>query len=169
MLEKHFDRDHFMCHDAQCLAARFVVFENEIDLRAHEQGVHGQRGGMGGRRLSWSSYFQFGLNGEAFVPEALPGTELQRLQQEQQQRQENEPEITNAAHAARTAELRALAANIRERDGISGVGRRWWYRSVSCFGCRLAAAASGMLVGWSGDGARTAAGSRLKKTPAGKY
>jgi len=185
MLEKHFDRDHFMCHDAQCLAARFVVFENEIDLRAHEQGVHGTTRRDGGTKiklefrvrregehieqvLPTGEDFQFGLNGEAFVPEALPGTELQRLQQEQQQRQENEPEITNAAHAARTAELRALAANIRERDGISGSGGGGGTEAFPALGADSAAATSGMLVGWSGDGARTAAGSRLKKTPAGK-
>ena len=40
-LEKHFDRDHFLCRDPQCLTARFVVFGNELDLRAHERTVHG--------------------------------------------------------------------------------------------------------------------------------
>jgi len=91
------------------------------------------------------------------------------LQNDQQQRQENEPEITNAAHAARTAELRAMAANIRERDGISGSGGGT--EAFPALGNHSAAAASsssGMLVGWSSDGARSAAGSRLKKTAAGK-
>lgn len=182
MLEKHFDRDHYMCHDAQCLAARFVVFENEIDLRAHEQGVHGTSRRDGGTKiklefrvrregefieqvLPTGEDFQFGLNGEAFVPEALPGTELQ-MNQQQQQRQENEPEITNAVHAARTAELRAMAANIREREGISG-GDGSGGDGAEAFPA-LGASSSGMLVGWSSDGARNAAGSRLKKTAAGK-
>jgi len=93
------------------------------------------------------------------------------LQNDQQQRQENEPEITNAAHAARTAELRAMAANIRERDGISGSGGGT--EAFPALGNHSAATAaasssSGMLVGWSSDGARSAAGSRLKKTAAGK-
>lgn len=174
-----------MCHDAQCLAARFVVFENEIDLRAHEQSVHGTTRRDGGTKiklefrvrregehieqvLPTGEDFQFGLNGEAFVPDALPGTE----NQQQQQRQENEPEITNAAHAARTAELRAMAANIRERDGISGSGGAASGGGTEAFPAlgndSTAASSSGMLVGWSGDGARSVAGSRLKKTPAGK-
>jgi hypothetical protein len=179
MLEKHFDREHYMCHDAQCLAARFVVFENEIDLRAHEQGVHGTSRRDGGTKiklefrvrregehieqaLPTGEDFQFGLNGEAFVPDALPGQELQV--QQLQQRQVNEPEITNAAHAARTAHLRALAANIRERDGIAGGGSG----GAEAFPALGGASSSGMLVGWSSDGARSVAGSRLKKTAAGQ-
>ena len=34
-MARHFDKQHFMCHDVQCQEARFVVFENELDLRAH--------------------------------------------------------------------------------------------------------------------------------------
>ena len=51
------------------------------------------------------------------------------MQNDQQQRQENEPEITNAAHAARTAELRAMAANIRERDISSRELTSWFFTS----------------------------------------
>ena len=194
-LEKHFDRDHFLCHDAQCLAARFVVFENEIDLRAHEQSVHGTSRRDGGTKIKLEfrvrregehieqvlpsgEDFQFGLNGEAFVPDALPGEEYERQQrQQEQQRQVNEPEITNAAHAARTAELRAMAANIRERDGITassggGGGNTEAFPALGVDAAAVAAAgatSSGMLVGWTSDGARTAAGgSRLKKTAVGK-
>ena len=182
MLEKHFDREHFLCHDPQCKAARFVVFENEIDLRAHEQSVHGTSRRDGGTKINLEfrirrenemieqqtlptgEDFQFGLNGEAFVPDALPGTE------QAQQRQENEPEITNAAHAARTAELRAMAATIRERDGLSGSGgggsgAAEAFPSLGDSSAAAGASSSGMLVGWSGE---NAARSRLKKTAAGK-
>ena len=176
-LETHFDREHFLCHDQQCLEARFVVFENEIDLRAHESSVHGVakkndskiklefRVRREGERLENQSVptgddFQYGLNGEAFVPEALPG-------ENEQQRQVNEPDISDPNHAARTAELRAMAARIRERNGTSGESTE----AFPALGGRAAAAAAdgaGLLVGWSGGSGATSASSRLRKNPVGK-
>ena len=44
-LEHHFEVLHYLCPDPQCLAARFVVFANELDLRLHERQVHGGRRG----------------------------------------------------------------------------------------------------------------------------
>ncbi|KAL7489215.1 hypothetical protein ACHAW6_014785 [Cyclotella cf. meneghiniana] len=175
-LETHFDRDHFLCHDKQCLDARFVVFDNEIDLRAHEASVHGVRNRDGNTKIKLEfrvrregeqlqqqvptgDDFQYGLNGEAFVPDALPG--------EEQQRQMNEPDISDPIHAARTAELRAMAAQIRERNGMGAE-----LEAFPALGGRAAAAAegTGLLVGWTSAGAASAAsaGSRLKKTPVGK-
>ena len=123
-LNRHFDKEHFLCHDPQCLMARFVVFSSEIDLRAHEIDVHGvsnrdnrikfefrvRRTGFDGagyeaQTAPSSDDFQYGLDGEVFVPEALPNQE--------QHIQENEPEITDPTHAARTAEIRREAAQIR--------------------------------------------------------
>ncbi|KAL3788515.1 hypothetical protein HJC23_006553 [Cyclotella cryptica] len=175
-LETHFDRDHFLCHDKQCLDARFVVFENEIDLRAHEASVHGVRNRDGNTKIKLEfrvrregehlqqqvptgDDFQYGLNGEAFVPDALPG--------EEQQRQMNEPDISDPIHAARTAELRAMAAQIRERNGMGGGAE-----AFPALGGRAGASSdgTGLLVGWTSAGSATAAsaGSRLKKTPVGK-
>jgi len=92
-LEKHFDRQHFLCHDVQCLQARFVVFTNELDLRHHERQVHGGtssgdtkiqlefkvRGrpgfaspGFENQQVPDETDFNFGLDGEAFVPDAPP-------------------------------------------------------------------------------------------------
>ena len=34
-LARHFEREHFLCQHPMCLEARFVVFENELDLKAH--------------------------------------------------------------------------------------------------------------------------------------
>lgn len=127
----HFDREHFLCQDPQCIAARFVVFENEIDLRAHELSVHGSslnnskksakvqvqfrihRSGYDGsgiieQQVPSEEDFQYGLDGEVFVPEALPTTT----------QQQNEPEISHPLHAARTAELRAQAQAIREQQRL---------------------------------------------------
>lgn len=174
-LETHFDRAHFMCHDRQCLEARFVVFENEIDLRVHENSVHGLARGRGdskiklefrvrreGERLEnqavpSSDDFQYGLNGEAFVPEALPGENDQR-------RQMNEPDISDANHAARTAELRAMAAQIRERNGTGGSSSAEAFPALG--GAVATAEGNGLLVGWSGAGAGST-NSRLKKNPVG--
>lgn len=164
-LERHFDREHYLCHDAQCLAARFVVFENEIDMRGHEASVHGTSRRDGGTKIKLEfrvrregedfvsqhqnvpsgEDFQFGLNGEAFVPEALPD----------QQRQVNEPVISHPLHAARTAELRAQAAMVRLRDGSGGGNDTEDFPSLAM---DAPSTAPGMLVGWTTAGARAVAG-----------
>ncbi|CAN8099731.1 unnamed protein product [Discula destructiva] len=40
-LEKHFKDDHYICLDKECLEKKFVVFDSEIDLKAHQLGEHG--------------------------------------------------------------------------------------------------------------------------------
>jgi len=40
-LEKHFQKDHFLCLDRECLEKKFVVFETEMDLKAHQLSEHG--------------------------------------------------------------------------------------------------------------------------------
>lgn len=39
-LEGHFRQDHFLCADRDCLQKKFVVFESEMDLKAHQLQVH---------------------------------------------------------------------------------------------------------------------------------
>ena len=39
-LEIHFRKDHFLCADQECLDKKFVVFESEMDLKAHQLQVH---------------------------------------------------------------------------------------------------------------------------------
>ncbi|KAJ8099371.1 hypothetical protein POJ06DRAFT_256795 [Lipomyces tetrasporus] len=39
-LEKHFRDQHFLCPATACLEKKFVVFENEIDLKAHQVSEH---------------------------------------------------------------------------------------------------------------------------------
>ena len=127
-LEKHFDRQHFLCKDPQCVAARFMVFENEIDLRAHELSVHGgtstgstkiqlqfrvRREGYSGagyesQTVPSDDDFQYGIDGEAFVPEGLP----------QQEHGPNE-ETSHPLHFQRTEEFRTLAAGIRAAQSES--------------------------------------------------
>ncbi|TPX16483.1 uncharacterized protein E0L32_003777 [Thyridium curvatum] len=40
-LEQHFKKDHFICLDRECLEKKFVVFESEMDLKAHQLSEHG--------------------------------------------------------------------------------------------------------------------------------
>lgn len=39
-LEEHFRKDHFLCFDRECLEKKFVVFESEMDLKAHQLSEH---------------------------------------------------------------------------------------------------------------------------------
>jgi E3 ubiquitin-protein ligase ZNF598 len=39
-LEEHFQKDHFLCLDKECLDKKFVVFESEMDLKAHQLESH---------------------------------------------------------------------------------------------------------------------------------
>ena len=39
-LEEHFRRDHFLCADQECMEKKFVVFESEMDLKAHQLKSH---------------------------------------------------------------------------------------------------------------------------------
>ena len=39
-LEAHFRKDHFLCPDQECLDKKFVVFESEMDLKAHQLEAH---------------------------------------------------------------------------------------------------------------------------------
>lgn len=39
-LERHFSKDHFPCLDAECQEKKFVVFDSEMDLKAHQLQTH---------------------------------------------------------------------------------------------------------------------------------
>ena len=157
----HFDREHFLCPDPQCIAARFVVFENEIDLRAHELSVHGaslqsnkrngsakiqlefriHRTGFDGSGIPQQSIpsdedFQYGLNGEVFVPDALPNSQ-----------QENEPVLSHPLHAARTAELRAQAQIVREQQRLEEQGEA--FPTLQASVGESSRSQQQLLVGWT--------------------
>jgi hypothetical protein len=133
-LERHFDTQHFLCHDVQCLAARFVVFENELDLRGHELRVHGgtssgstkvnlefrtRRQGFDGsgyeaqqQRAPSSDDFNYSLDGQAFVPQALP-THQNRTGV---RGSAPAPDNVHPLHLQRTEEFRQQAAIIRRQQ-----------------------------------------------------
>lgn len=39
-LEEHFQKDHFLCLDQECLEKKFVVFESQMDLKGHQLECH---------------------------------------------------------------------------------------------------------------------------------
>ncbi|WEW61370.1 RING finger domain-containing protein [Emydomyces testavorans] len=39
-LEEHFGKDHFLCLDKECLEKKFMVFESQMDLKAHQLECH---------------------------------------------------------------------------------------------------------------------------------
>ena len=57
-LEQHFNRDHFPCPDQECQEKKFVVFESEMDLKAHqiEQHPNGMTKGRGARQVDLSNF-----------------------------------------------------------------------------------------------------------------
>ena len=166
-LSVHFDRQHFLCSHPSCLEARFVVFGNELDLKAHEMDVHGsrqtdrkiqisfqyRRSGFDGSGLEQQQQtvpsdadFSYGLDGQAFVPDALPA-QLQQL---------NEPVLSDPVHAARTAELREQAQQIRAR-----------MEAEDAFPELQATSASQRLnLGWSNGGPRSNSALATENFPA---
>lgn len=116
-LERHFDTQHFLCRNPQCLAAKFVAFGNELDLRKHEREVHGVSSAntkinleFRVRRANESEQqqvpseqdFNYNLDGQVFVPDELPTSQ--------------DGEGANAlhpVHAARTAQLIQQAEALR--------------------------------------------------------
>mmetsp|Transcript_22712 Transcript_22712/g.53650 ORF Transcript_22712/g.53650 Transcript_22712/m.53650 type:complete len:917 (+) Transcript_22712:210-2960(+) len=138
-LARHFDKHHFMCHHPQCQAARFVVFENELDLRAHEINVHGgtstgstkinlefniRRGNdRGSERQNAPSEadFNYNLDGQAFVPPALANDINNANSNENANgggnRSSREPAL-HPQHVQRTEELRAQAAVLRQQQAL---------------------------------------------------
>lgn len=57
-LEKHFNKDHFLCLDRECLEKKFVVFDSEMDLKAHQVSEHADSSSKETRRVNLSSEFQ---------------------------------------------------------------------------------------------------------------
>ncbi|CAO1626040.1 unnamed protein product [Sympodiomycopsis kandeliae] len=41
MLEQHFRRQHYLCPTRECLEKKFVVFDSEMDFKAHQVQEHG--------------------------------------------------------------------------------------------------------------------------------
>ena len=175
-LQRHFDQQHFLCHNPQCLEARFVVFENELDLRAHELSVHGgtstgstkinlefrtRRQGYDGSGMDDGhqtapddSDFNYDLDGQAFVPEALSsqsGNETTRGNTRDSMTTGNTPsEQLHPLHVQRTEALREHAAEVRRQQALES--------QVESFPTLQAPSAastssSAPLVGWaSGSG-----------------
>ena len=175
-LEKHFDRGHFLCKDPQCLQARFVVFENEIDFHAHERQVHGgttagsskiqlefrtRRTGYDGAGLAAQQQeapseedFNFGLQGEAFVPAALPRS--------------NEATV-HPLHLQRTAEFREHSNQVRQQQEQETQGASFPTLQAATAGAGgedAAQAGSQFSLGWTSGTAVTRVAGKKKNAGA---
>ena len=180
-LNLHFDREHYLCRFPECLAARFVVFPNEIDLKAHERDMHGlmtggstkiqmefrvrpsgrDGSGVGGQHQggqmqqvpNMEEDFGFGLDGGVFVPESLDDTNNPN---QNQPSQSNEPDISHGPHAERTALFREQARMRREELGITGTGESAdGLTSLEAFPT-LGNQGGGNLINWRGRGGASA-------------
>ncbi|KAK9456381.1 hypothetical protein V1511DRAFT_278381 [Dipodascopsis uninucleata] len=60
-LEQHFKTEHFLCPAASCLEKKFVVFEDEIDLKAHQLSEHPNMLGSGKSARLVETNFHFGV------------------------------------------------------------------------------------------------------------
>ena len=174
-LNLHFDREHYLCKFPECLAARFVVFANDIDLKAHERDVHGQGYSSGHGRSTkiqmefrvrgtgrdgsgiaapqqapnMEEDFAYGLDGEVFVPPSLEESNGNT-------RQEYEPEITHGPHADRTQFLREEARRRREELGITGGGNNPLAEAFPTLS-NSSTASGEHFIGWAREGGAAAA------------
>lgn len=56
-LEQHFRKDHYLCSNSECMEKKFVVFESELDLQAHNISEHaGRTVGRDARLVDMSSF-----------------------------------------------------------------------------------------------------------------
>jgi E3 ubiquitin-protein ligase ZNF598 len=55
-LEDHFRKEHYMCMDRECLEKKFVVFESEMDLKAHQLEEHPNGLTKDARRVDLSDF-----------------------------------------------------------------------------------------------------------------
>ncbi|KAJ6445177.1 proline transporter [Purpureocillium lavendulum] len=78
-LEQHFKKDHYLCSNAECLEKKFVVFESELDLQAHQLSEHG--GKTAGRDARTVDMSAFDLR-QSYQPERRGGAGGGRAQRD---------------------------------------------------------------------------------------
>lgn len=59
-LEKHFNKEHFVCNVRSCLDKKFVVFASPLELQVHQKTEHPDQ--YGGRKLDLNLSFDTGRN-----------------------------------------------------------------------------------------------------------
>ncbi|KAG1497358.1 hypothetical protein G6F49_008750 [Rhizopus delemar] len=91
-LEKHFEKEHYLCMYQECLNNKFVVFATDIDLKAHEIDEHG------------SSLSRQQRAKQARVDVNLNYSGSNRDQRQQQQQQQQQQQRNNNSQVRLTAE-----------------------------------------------------------------
>ncbi|KAK4462583.1 E3 ubiquitin-protein ligase hel2 [Cladorrhinum samala] len=103
-LEEHFKKDHFICNDRECLEKKFVVFESEMDLKAHQLAEHGGASASRGARTVDLSNFDLR---QRYEQERAGGAGRGRAHQERRRAPDpsNEPLPVSSAQPLRRDEL----------------------------------------------------------------
>jgi hypothetical protein len=66
-LENHFKSDHYVCREAECLEKKFIVFDSDIDLKAHDMEQHPSKHKKGkGQAIEVN--FQYGISSHRQKP-----------------------------------------------------------------------------------------------------
>ncbi|TFK22971.1 hypothetical protein FA15DRAFT_670975 [Coprinopsis marcescibilis] len=88
-LEKHFGSAHYPCHNTECQARKFVVFNTHLDLQGHMVEEHG--GDMTSRDRKIAQRVQAGFTFEDATRPSGRRPEQQSRPQPQQQQQQQQP------------------------------------------------------------------------------
>ncbi|KAK4162421.1 E3 ubiquitin-protein ligase hel2 [Cladorrhinum sp. PSN259] len=95
-LEEHFKKDHFLCDDRECMEKKFVVFESEMDLKAHQLTEHG--GGSASRGSRTVNLTNFDLRQRWEQEQGGPPAGVGRGRGGQQERGGGQQERRRAPH-----------------------------------------------------------------------
>lgn len=114
-LKGHFQSDHFLCIEGDCINERFTsVFRTEIDLKAHKASVHGKQLGKVGAKQARTLELEFRL-----APR--PRSNEQQSSNSQQQRTSRVPQApTLGQHLGRQGVIIDNPTWSDEEDGAVG-------------------------------------------------
>jgi E3 ubiquitin-protein ligase ZNF598 len=125
-LERHFDRQHFLCQHPQCLSARFMVFFSELDYQHHERVVHGIHHSAGSTKLQLEFRFHRRPAAESDAGTATPANQNHAMEDGTPFVPPALPRTTSAdttllhpEHAARTEQLRQQATALRSETTVT--------------------------------------------------
>jgi hypothetical protein len=72
-LEGHFRKDHYLCEDSGCLEKTFVVFDTDIDFKAHMAKEHGNTMSKSQKKMVAKIDFDFAFSGQNNRPQQRAG------------------------------------------------------------------------------------------------
>ncbi|KAI9094698.1 hypothetical protein DFS34DRAFT_696181 [Phlyctochytrium arcticum] len=128
-LEKHLHTDHYACKEPECLEKKFVVFNSDIDLKAHEMEEHHRDQRSRGKGQSIELNFQY-AGGPSRERERRTNGGARRAERRDEQtsapppQQQTQPVVAAAAAAPTPAAAEAENNNNRRLRPPPGFGSR---------------------------------------------